>query len=206
MVLTEHKQYYDEMFKIPGFLDSEQFMMFGYQEISKDFHKSVSARSFKHYLRRRGVMDITVLDYDDKRADIYHDMNYPCPKIKEKYDVFCDIGCLEHVFNTYQCIKNCMEAVKVGGLYVLVTPISGYVDHGIHTFNSKALKWVIENNGFEIEYSKHSFQNGKPCLKDYSSGNVLLWLVARREEREMNFLMPIQECKNVLHESYLYDD
>jgi hypothetical protein len=199
MVLREHKQFYDEIFRIEGFLNSP-FLMFGFQEITPNFYPRLKdAKSFKGLLHLMGVKNVTVLDYEDKRADVHWDMNYPTTQHTNRYiggfNVVADIGCLEHVWNANQAMKNCMDAVKVGGLYFLHTPVAGYCRHGLHTFNPDILQWIVQKNGFEIEYCKFSFKNGVGCLAPPfgQKENVLIWLVARRKKVMDQFHMPIQE-------------
>ncbi len=207
MVLTEHKKFYDEIFRIDGFLNSP-FLMFGFQELSKGFNSRLKdAKSFKGLLHLMGVDDVIVLDYEDKRADYHFDMNYPFNQHTNKligaFNVVADVGCLEHVFNTPQAMKNCMDAVKVGGLYFLHTPVAGYCRHGFHTFNADVLHWILKNNGFEIEYCAYSTKQGQsieePIFGD--NRNILIWLVARRKEVLDKFHMPIQE-RQTIKESY----
>ena len=197
MVLTQHRMYYKEIFKIPGFLKGS-FLMFGFQDISNDFNDNLEVpfKSFKNLLERRGVEDITVLDYDDRRADIHTDMNFATNtnlllKLEYQFEVVCDIGCLEHVFNTAQCLENCLSMVKVGGLYMLHTPVNGYFKHGLHTFNPDMLRWVLKENGFEIVYDKFSTKSGKPVTSPL--GDTLIWLVGRRNVVKPFFYFPIQQ-------------
>ena len=207
MVLTEHKKFYDEIFQIKGFLESP-FLMFGFQELTPGFNPRLKdAKAFKGLLHLMGVKEVTVLDYEDPRADIHFDMNYPfnqnTNKLIDSCNVVADVGCLEHVFNSAQAMKNCMDAVKVGGLYFLHTPIAGYCRHGLHTFNSDMLKWVVKNNGFKIIYCHYSDKEGKEISEprfDYQ-GNVLIWLVARKIEVKDKFHVPIQD-RQTIHESH----
>ena len=109
MVLTEHKKFYDEIFKIKGFLESP-FLMFGFQELSPGFSTRLKdAKSFKGLLYLMGVEEVTVLDYEDPRANIHFDMNYPFDQHTNKligaFNVVADVGCLEHVFNSAQAMK-----------------------------------------------------------------------------------------------------
>jgi len=208
MVLTEHKKFYSEIFKIKGFLKSP-FLMFGFQELSKGFDLRLKdAKSFKGLLHLMGVQDITVLDYEDIRAGVHYDMNYPFNQNTNKFigafDVVADVGCLEHVFISTQAMKNCMDSVKVGGLYFLHTPVAGYCKHGFHTFHDDMLKWGVANNGFKIEYCKYSYKNGIECSPPRfgpNEGNVIMWLVSRRIEVKDKFHMPIQ-ARQTIHESY----
>jgi hypothetical protein len=91
-----------------------------------------------------------------------------------------DIGSLEHVFDTRQCLENCLRMVRVGGVYILHTAVKGYYLHGLHTFSPEALLQVFTLNGFELVYHRYSTDGGAP-LEDPTKGeNVLIWLVGRK--------------------------
>ncbi|KKL62940.1 hypothetical protein LCGC14_2180140 [marine sediment metagenome] len=191
MILEQHIQYYKEIFALDGFFQSP-FLMFGYQEMKST---TFLGKDFKSFLEKKGVI-VTVLDYLDTRADLIHDMNKPIrAEHLFAYNTFCDIGCLEHVFDTRQCLKNCLDMVAIEGLYMLHTPVAGYVNHGLHTFNAGMLKWVVENNGFEIVYEQYSSKGGERLSKP--QGDALLWLVAKRRE-VVDFKIPMQTRNDII--------
>ena len=195
MVLQEHSRFWTDIFGINDFFQSP-FFMFGVQVISPSF----KAGSFKEYLEQRKV-EVTTLDYLDTKADIIHDMNNPWNQhtnhLIGKFKVVCDIGCLEHVFDTAQCLKNCFSLVEVGGLYVLHTPVSGYVKHGLHIFNHLMLRWVVENNGFEIKYLNYSDQQGNQVSAPVrgTMSETIMWMVAKKV-KEVPFAVPMQKSQN----------
>lgn len=206
MVLLQHKTFYDSLFKIEGFWKSP-FLMFGFQDLDKKFDPFIQATSFKEYLLKRGMLEVLTLDYADDRADVHFDMNNSITDInnfsKGLFSVVCDIGCLEHVFNTAQCLANCMYLVEVGGLYILHTPVSGYHKHGLHTFNPEMLVWVFEQNGFEIIYKKYSTKGGNELPELLPYGDTLIWLVGRRVKEMNEFVIPIQDRNYPFHPSKL---
>lgn len=184
----------NEIFDIPGIL-SEPFLMFGYQVFdemgtSKDF----KYKDVKEFLVSRGVKDITTLDLFDERADLRYDMNLPVPGDEnEKYNVVFDIGSLEHVFDTRRCLENCLRMVRVGGVYVLVTAVNGYFDHGLHVLNPIAIKGTLELNNFQIIYLKFSTPYGN-IIKDPSRGeNIIIWIVAKKLKSIDKFAIPQQQ-------------
>lgn len=190
MVLAKHKALWDQVFAIPGFYSSP-FLMFGFQEMNYNVIQGKKINSFKHHLKNNGVEDITVIDWDDKRANVLIDMNNPLPKVikAKKVKVFADIGCLEHILNTKQCLENCLSMVEVGGLYLLCTPIMGYYKHGIHTFNPDLLRLVLLSNGFEIVFDKYSTKAGQEVKTP--QGDTLIWLVGKRINNQKHFVTPI---------------
>lgn len=67
---------------------------------------------FKSILQNLGVVQIDTLDLFDPRADIRHDMNLAVPEaLKNRYASAIDIGSLEHVFDTRQCLKNLIDKI-----------------------------------------------------------------------------------------------
>ena len=190
MVLKQHKELWDQVFKIPGFY-SEPFLMFGYQEMTYDMFINHGVDDFKHHLNLMGVDEVIVLDWDDPRADIHVDMGEPLPNnLKhERFKVVADVGCLEHVWNTKQCLENCLSMVELGGLYLLHTPVMGYYKHGIHTFNPDALRLMLISNGFQVLLDKYSTKLGQEI--DQPEGDTLIWLVAKKIRENIDFVVPI---------------
>jgi hypothetical protein len=202
-LLRQHLRYYQDIFNIPG-MYRDPFLMLGFQDVYKadmpaDFHYD----SLKEILQSKGVKEITIVDYFDDRADRKFDLNYPVPGAEhEKYNVVMDIGTLEHVFDTRQCLESCLRMVKVGGLYVLVTPIYGYFKHGLHTFNANALRDALTLNNFEILYEKYSTNKGHEIDDMALRTDILMWIAARKTKSLGTFAIPQQnQWTEVYHPS-----
>lgn len=149
--------------------------------------------SLKDLLCARGH-NVVTLDLFDSRADLQYDMNQPVPESEHhKYGTLMDIGCLEHLFDTAQCLENCMRMVRPGGYYLLHTPINGYFGHGLHVFNPQGLIDCFEVNGFKVVYRKYSALHGKSIADPATSRNVLLWMVGRKERAISAFTCPQQK-------------
>lgn len=134
------------------------------------------------------------IDLFDQRATIQMDMNYPAgPTSYEQYDTLIDIGSLEHVFDTKQAIDNCLRMIKVGGYYLLSTPVKGYFGHGFHTFNPDALRQAIALNGFQIceEMFTDRFTKVR-SLGHRSTAEASIWLLARKLKPLGAFVIPQQ--------------
>ena len=100
-----------------------------------------------------GADIVDSIDHSDFEGCTYvHDLNQPFPNhMHEQYDVVYDAGTLEHVFNYPQAIKNCMEAVKVGGTIISVAPTNNQCGHGFYTFSPELFYRVFsKENGFEV--------------------------------------------------------
>lgn len=162
-------------------------------EVPKEFAEADLAA----LLRRKGFKKIYSLDYFDQRADLRHDMNVPIPRSQhERYGTLIDIGSIEHVFDTRQCMENCLKMIRVGGVYFLHTCVNGYYMHGLHVFSPEALVKAVAINGFEIEYCKFSTNFGVPVTSSHplaADANILIWLVARKKRRISKFTCPQQD-------------
>jgi hypothetical protein len=143
---------------------------------------------------KAGGSSVDEIDLFDRRASIQLDMNYPVrPTSYEQYDTLIDIGSLEHVFDTRQAIDNCLRMIKVGGYYLLSTPVKGYFGHGFHTFNPDALRQAIVLNGFEI--CEEMFTDRFTTLRLLGHGHraeASIWLLARKLEPLEAFVIPQQ--------------
>ena len=209
-MVNRHIPFYREVFAIPGFL-AEPFMSIGFQDIiGKNIPDDFLYPDLNQYLRARGVEDITTLDLFDERADMQHDLNHPVPNSEEeKYQTVFDIGSLEHIFDTKQCMENCMRMVRPGGYYFLHTPVRGYERHGFHTFDPELIISALRLNRFEIDYLKYSTGSGRLVeqLEDMPGGlpgeqiqvlpqntypRVLIWIVGRKTASLETFRIPQQ--------------
>jgi hypothetical protein len=213
--------FYEEIFAMPGVL-ADPVVLFGYQDIlvAGIFSKSLSELDFKHklvklyfkltgrlvqipdeylvpdlieFLRRRGLRELDTIDLFDDRAALRFDMNYPIPDAyRERYQTFIDLGSLEHVFDTRQCLENCLRMVRPGGHYLLSTPVNGHFDHGLHTFSPEALLQALTLNDFEIVYHAYSTQSGKRLKSPNLGRDVVIWLLGRKLRSMGAFQMPQQ--------------
>lgn len=154
----------------------------------------VGAAQLGDVLRKRGLRDVQCLDLFDPRAALRYDMNRPVPESERgRFHVLLDIGSIEHVFDTRQCIENCMRMVKMGGFYLIHTPVVGYFRHGLHTFNPEALVDSLELNGFEIVHHSYSTMTGIPLPKPLLYDDVLIFLVGRKTRELGDFKIPQQK-------------
>ena len=141
----------------------------------------------------RGVTEIDVLDLFDPRADLPIDMNKPIEaELHERYATLIDVGSIEHVFDTRQCMENCLRMVRPRGFYVLVAPVKGWFAHGLHTFHPEALTNAVKLNGYEIVYERYSDLRGQALDNPGAGENVLLWMVARKSRSMSEFVIPQQ--------------
>lgn len=192
-ILSQHLRFYEEIFRMPGLL-ADPFLMIGYQDIGG--HKLPAEYQYpdvKAYLTAQGLKDVRAMDFFDARADIKHDLNYPVDaQWYEQFQTVLDIGSVEHVFQAPRCLESCMRMVRVGGYYVLVTIVNGYLGHGFHVFNPQGLVELFKCNGFSVEYVKYSTPTGRPLKDPSDSVDTLIWLVGKKTETLGEFQNPQQ--------------
>ena len=144
-------------------------------------------------LYKLGLREVETLDLFDARSTLRYDMNLPLPeKELERYGTVLDIGSLEHVFDTRQCIENCLRTLRPGGTYLLHTPVNGCYGHGFHTFNPDALQQALVLNGFEIIYQRFSTKDGAPVSDPAHDRDVSIWLAGRKLKQLDRFTIPQQ--------------
>ncbi|MBV8903669.1 MAG: hypothetical protein JOZ22_08540 [Acidobacteriia bacterium] len=192
MVLVGHIPFYKEIFAIPGFL-ADPVLCFGFQEF--DHGATLDDTQYLHlgqYVAALGMRALS-LDLFDPRSELRYDMNDPVPESEHgRYGTLIDIGSLEHVFDTRQCFENCLRMVATGGHYLLHTPVNGYYGHGFHVFNPEALLGALQENGFQVIYAKYSGMDGAKVTDPSLPGDVLAWIVARKERETGKFVCPQQ--------------
>jgi hypothetical protein len=151
-------------------------------------------------LKNFGLECIHSLDLFDRRADLSHDMNLPAPEsFKNRFATIIDIGCLEHVFDTRQCLHNLFKMLMLGGRLMLHTPCCGYFDHGFFTFNPESIIETLKVNGFDIEFLTFSLEpEGFQLEKPIRGEDVLLWCMARKVREQQEFVIPQQNgCREM---------
>lgn len=192
-VIREHVPFYREIFKFPGFWQ-EGFLMVGLPYI--EGHHIPSDFNFpnlKDLVISHGLNKVYSVDLFDANADYKWDLNHPVPKnFHNSFKVLIDIGTLEHIFDTRQCLENYFRLVTPGGLFVLTTPVNGFFGHGFHVFNPEALLSALEKNGFLVLYKKFSTSTGIEINDPTLPGNILLWVIARKKKKMGKFIIPQQ--------------
>ena len=152
-------------------------------------------KNLSDILKNFGLRDVRTMDYFDKRADIVQDMNHPIDKLLNGvFSTVIDIGSLEHVFDTKQCLWNLFRLLKVHGYLLLYTPCNGYFNHGFHTFSPECIIRAVEMNGFEVKYLKYSTRDGFELEHPNIVSDAILWLAAEKKEEKESFVIPQQAC------------
>lgn len=64
-------------------------------------------------------------------ATYIHDMNQELPQeLWKRFDTVIDGGCVEHVFNAPQALRNCSLFLKPGGQIIHILPANNFCGHG----------------------------------------------------------------------------
>jgi hypothetical protein len=99
------------------------------------------------YLGATKVESVDNSNYEE--ATYVHDMNQALPSnLIGKYDTVFDGGCLEHIYNAPQALKNCSLFCKPGGQILHVLPANNFCGHGFWQFSP------------ELFFSLYSINNG----------------------------------------------
>jgi len=114
-----------------------------------------------------GFREVVTLDYSDyEGAEIICDLNHPLPDgLVAKsglFDLIIDAGCLEHIFNVPQVLRNFYHLVGDRGTVIHILPSSNLVDHGFYTFSPTlfqdyygANRWLILHHYFFQTYPSY---------------------------------------------------
>jgi hypothetical protein len=102
-------------------------------------------------LGAKSVRSLDASSFED--AEVVHDLNLPiADEWKQRFDLVYDGGTIEHVFNFPQALKNCMEMVKVGGVFVTHTVGNNWWGHGFYQFSPELFyRALSESNGFRVD-------------------------------------------------------
>ena len=184
------------------------------QNLLDSRERKISAEQFlvesKNYAEKffefLGAEDATAIDNSDyEGAQIVADMNFPIDAVlKDRFTAVFDGGCLEHIFNFPQAMRNCMEMLSVGGHFLSVTPANNFCGHGFYQFSPELFFRIFSKlNGFEtraiLTKERHAWfrvidpekfggrvelQNNRPTF---------LFVLARKIETRQIFLQPPQQ-------------
>ena len=98
-----------------------------------------------------GAIDVESLDNSNyEGASHVHDMNQPLPtNLVRRFDTVFDGGCLEHIYNAPQALKNCSLLCKPGGQILHVLPANNLCGHGFWQFSPELFfSLYSKNNGY----------------------------------------------------------
>jgi len=157
--------------------------------------------TLQEILHYYGATSVQTLDAFDDRATFMNDMNLPVGEdLVNRFSTIIDIGSLEHVFDTRQCIENLLTMLKTGGHIFFHVPCNGYCNHGFHTFSPDCITGALESNGCVIRYMKFTSRDGFELKHPAVAAHSLLWVVAQKMEEKHTFVIPQQQgWKDLYH-------
>jgi len=161
------------------------------------------AEKFLDYLGAEKVVTLDNSAYEG--AAIVIDLNAPLPDaLKNRFTAVIDGGCLEHIFNFPQAIKNSMEMLSIGGHFLGITPANNFCGHGFYQFSPELYFRIFsEANGFLVrailtKEKDRWFQVADPekfggRVELQNNRPAYLFVLAKKiEEREIFFKAPQQ--------------
>lgn len=160
-----------------------------------------------------GFKNVESIDYSDyEGANIIHNLNNLIPKnLYNKYTYIGDFGTTEHVFNTFQVLKNIALLLKEGGIAVHLLPVIRFVNHGYYSFSPRTFFDFYSTNGFEILTSKLLIEKSKLLTRKsrfyyinynhYTDNNLLnsitdttqILFVAKKTKSVKNIVAPSED-------------
>jgi len=73
--------------------------------------------------------------------------------LRERFDVICNNGTLEHIFHVPNVLRNIGTMLKAGGSVIHVAPSNNHMDHGFYQFSPTLFFDYYGANGFDIRDS-----------------------------------------------------
>jgi hypothetical protein len=135
---------------------------------SEDYCEGMLTRHF-------GATRIDSLDASlYENATIRHDMNRPLPESQYgKYQTVFDGGCLEHIYDIPQALKNVSLLCRPGGQILHVLPANSFCGHGFWQFSP------------ELFFSLYSEANGYAGTEVFLANTLCLshWFRVSRPEQ-----------------------
>lgn len=151
-----------------------------------------------------------VLGFDVLFLDLYYpptrnpsvvrlDLNEPIPAVfQNQFDVVLDGGTVEHCFNAPQAMKNCAEAVKVGGILDNGNPLFS-MNHGFYNFSPIFYSRFFEVNGFTLleMYCLQHVNGHLNCFPMPDSNRELYAISTLGEDLFINTLARKEEMRTI---------
>ena len=116
-----------------------------------------------------GFSKIKSLDISKyQNADFLYDLNKDKPpkNLRKKFDCILDGSTIEHIFNTFNALKNINQFLKKGGYVIHITALNNMSKDGFYQFHPNYFNDFYGNNGYRIiknlywaiDYEKKIFQ------------------------------------------------
>jgi hypothetical protein len=166
------------------------------------------------FLKVIGAKELVSVDCSDfEGATLLHDLNRPFPdSLLGWFDVVFDGGTLEHIFNYPEAVSRCLDLLKVGGHFIIITPASGQMGHGFYQFSPElffrlfspergfALRKIIAFDCVKINSPFYEVKDPATTGERTCSGGnkiILLAILAQKTARTPLQLAPPQQSDYV---------
>jgi SAM-dependent methyltransferase len=155
--------------------------------------------------RLLGASSIDAIDISAfEGATLLADLSKPMPpEWAGRFDLVCDFGTLEHVFNVAMAVENSIQLLRPGGRLLSVGPANSLLGHGFFQFSAEFWYSVFRANDFvqpavfvaTRRYTNHWFHHPDPAVigRTQIAVSEPLYVIAtaiRGEKRE--FLPPFE--------------
>ncbi|MBY0404389.1 MAG: hypothetical protein K2X66_10865 [Cyanobacteria bacterium] len=123
--------------------------------IDEEFRVTVGSYGSLHqdcFFKMLGFTTVHSLDgFPLENPTFVHDLNEPIPlEMHQQYQLVCDGGTMEHVFDIKTVLTNTVRLLALGGYVLHITPISGWINHGFYQFSPTLFLDFYSENGFEL--------------------------------------------------------
>lgn len=121
-----------------------------------------------------GATSVHSVDHSGyEKATHIHNMNEPIPQdLMSKYDTVVDGGCLEHIYNAPQALRNCSQFVKPGGQIIHMLPANNFCGHGFWQFSPELF--------FSLYSPENGYEETEVFLADL--GDTRKWFIVHKPE------------------------
>lgn len=136
--------------------------------------------------------------------------------LSKAYDVVLNGGTLEHCFNIFHAIQTALMLVAEGGLFINISPMNNYVDHGFYQLSPTFFFDYAHANQWEVTESaaiRLELIEGRPVGSDIfpvfpglfgtvgslDNAPYLYYAVLRRTPQATTASVPLQRYYHVAH-------
>lgn len=153
------------------------------KEIKKENPKLSSTIYCEGYLKKYlGSTKVDSVDNSDYEGATYIcDMNKQIPSnMVSKFDTVFDGGCLEHIYNIPQALKNCSKLCRSGGQIIHVLPANNFCGHGFWQMSPELF--------FSLYSSKNGYKNTEVFLADLTDSRRWYKVIKPENGNRVNVL------------------
>lgn len=123
--------------------------------------------------RMLGANKVDSIDYSPyENATIIHDLNEPVSEnLHNKFDYILDCGTIEHIFDVKTVINNIKNMLKVGGVFLIITPCNNFPGHGFYQFSPELFRTLFSKKAGYETLGVHLYELN-PGLNDFQKYEI----------------------------------